>query len=954
MTPPAMGAMGARHSAALYDTDSDLVNRTLPFLRDGLDRREDVVAVVSGRARGVLRDALGSDAAAVRWDVPGANPLHIGPAYEALRRFLGRLHAAGTPTRLVMEDDGGSGTGRGAARARSDAVTNDAWTDFGIPWLCLYDRTRHRPTTLEQVERVHPLLLDATGSPVANPHYLDPDVFVTHRPGPLSVVPGRPMLDLRPTGINDLPEVRRRVVALARRLGLSEQLCRDVELATGEVVTNALVHGAAPYRVRAWTRRGAVTVRVDDAGPGAGLATAGLRPPDGQLRGRGMWVVRQVTDVVHVGTGPDGTGVELQFPLPGRHGAGAPPGDPWPVISAYEHAAQSLGAFEGEELVVVALNEAARRMLGNADLMGRPLADLLAEADGHAVLDTFRETYTTGRSATAREWRMSLTGPDGGPREAYLHIECTPWRYPDGRMRGVLASATDVTERVLARRAAQVAPAEPPADRPRGLVGTVQQALLPPDLPVLPGVQIAARYLLAEADTAAGGDWFDAVVLPGGAVALLVGDVAGHGVAAAAVMGQLRAVLRERMRAGARLADAVAALDRFAAETPGAAATTACVAVLDLGGDRLRYCTAGHPPPLLVRPDGTARHLPPTGTGPLGTGSFVAVAEDRLGPDDLLLLYSDGLVERPGRVPAAGAVELALVAGDVRAGRVSAMDRSAPAERMCRLTLEMLTDATGHADDVTVLAAHRVPFPAELRVRIPAQPLAVRRARAELRAWLAALHAGPDDLLALEHAVGEVVTNGVQHSGAGPTDLITVDGMLCDDGSAIVTVTDPGRWRDADRASSGRGLALAAHLVDGLHVARDEAGTAVTLRRRLRRPALPLDRARTRTAPVSDRPFTVTRCDDMLVLTGTLDSVATPALERELLAATRGGTHALTVDLTGVDHLCSETVRVLHEVARRGAALDRPLRLVAPPGGAAYEILALVDLLDLVVPAAGE
>ena len=239
-------------------------------------------------------------------------------------------------------------------------------------------------------------------------------------------------------------------------------------------------------------------------------------------------------------------------------------------------------------------------------------------------------------------------------------------------------------------------------------------------------------------------------------------------------------------------------------------------------------------------------------------------------------------------------------------------------------------------------------------MRIPAQPLAVRRARADLRAWLAALNAGPDDLLALEHAVGEVVTNGVQHSGAGPTDLITVDGMLCDDGSAIVTVTDPGRWRDADRASSGRGLALAAHLVDGLHVARDEAGTAVTLRRRLRRPALPLDRARTRTAPVSDRPFTVTRCGDMLVLTGTLDSDATPALERELLAATRGGTHALAVDLTGVDHLCSETVRVLHEVARRGAALDRPLRLVAPPGGAAYEILALVDLLDLVVPAAGE
>lgn len=446
MTPP---EMGTPHSVAFYDTDSDLVGRALPYLRAGLVRDESLVVVVSRRAERALRDALGAEAHAVCWRVPGADLRHLGAGFEALRAFLDRRCAAGTPTRLVMEDDGGSGIGRGPARTRADAVTNEVWAGYGFPWLCLYDRHRFRPTTIEQVARVHPLLVDAAGAQVANPGYVAAEHYVAERPGPLSAVPETPALDLRPRALVDLPTVRHRVVEVALRLGLSEDACREVELATGEVVTNAFEHGRPPHRVRVWTDRGAVVVRVDDGGPGTGLATAGLRPPEpGVLTGRGMWVVRQVAAVVHVGTGPDGTGVELQFPLPEavRDRADAPgPADS--VLAAFDQAPLMLGAYEGPELVAVALNAAARSLAGDLQALGTPLREFLALVDDGRVLEAVEQVYATGRALAVRAGRWCVPGPDG-VREIRIDYECTPWLAADGRIRGVLATAREVSEGV--------------------------------------------------------------------------------------------------------------------------------------------------------------------------------------------------------------------------------------------------------------------------------------------------------------------------------------------------------------------------------------------------------------------------------------------------------------------------------------------------------------------------
>src|SRR5580704_1363090 len=132
----------------------------------------------------------------------------------------------------------------------------------------------------------------------------------------------------------------------------------------------------------------------------------------------------------------------------------------------------------------------------------------------------------------------------------------------------------------------------------------MQEALLPTALPVLPRARIAARYLVAGQEQAAGGDWFDAIPLADGTVALMVGDVVGNGMVATAAMGQLRAVLAELLATEADLELVLERTDAYAARNPALRAVTLALAVLDPADGKLRYTTCGHPPPLVADADG--------------------------------------------------------------------------------------------------------------------------------------------------------------------------------------------------------------------------------------------------------------------------------------------------------------------------------------------------------------
>jgi serine phosphatase RsbU (regulator of sigma subunit)/anti-sigma regulatory factor (Ser/Thr protein kinase)/anti-anti-sigma regulatory factor len=621
-----------------------------------------------------------------------------------------------------------------------------------------------------------------------------------------------------------------------------------------------------------------------------------------------------------------------------------------PVRSAVEQAPYILIVCEGAALRLAGMNAAARALFPGRDALGEPLRDALADLAGQQWIDLYEQVYRTGEPAAGQEWRAHITLPDGTTRELFADFTITPWRHPDGRIRGVIGGGTDVTDIVRARNSAQREALElqEQYQRARDVVNTLQQALLPRGLPVLAGTRLAASYLLAGADTSAGGDWFDAVVQPDGAVALVVGDVVGHGVTASGVMGQLRAVLQDRLYGGATLPEALGAIDRLAGRLPAAHATTVCLAVLRPADGILTYCTAGHPPPLIVSADGTTSYLPVTGGGPLGTGSALPVRTARLNVGDLLLLYSDGIIERPGRTVTESTDELARVAADAVAGRALHAPDASPAERACTQTVELLVRATGYNDDITLLAAQRVAAPPVLDLQLPADLTRLRTLRGELRTWLDGLGTTEDDAFLLQHAVGELVTNAIEHSLSA--DLVGLHAELTTAGEAAVTVTDRGRWREPDRVSErGRGLALTTQLVDVLRLERTDAGTVATIRHRLSRPASMLNAA----SGAAHRPvdpdhggkLSIEDDGDARVrVDGPVDATTGSQLQHELLYRSRGGTVDLTVDLTGVTHLASAGVAALHAVAERHRGHGTSLVLIAPADTIARHVLSLVAL----------
>src|SRR5207253_3347346 len=134
---------------------------------------------------------------------------------------------------------------------------------------------------------------------------------------------------------------------------------------------------------------------------------------------------------------------------------------------------------------------------------------------------------------------------------------------------------------------------------------------LPDSLPRLPGMDVAARYLPARAEARVGGDWYDAIDLGDGRLAVTIGDVAGHGIQAAALMGRLRDALRVSALDGAGAAEATERVDRLLLSQTDEdyAIATSLVLILDQGGEHVDLSSAGHLPPLVVRPDGSTAYL---------------------------------------------------------------------------------------------------------------------------------------------------------------------------------------------------------------------------------------------------------------------------------------------------------------------------------------------------------
>jgi serine phosphatase RsbU (regulator of sigma subunit)/anti-sigma regulatory factor (Ser/Thr protein kinase)/ABC-type transporter Mla MlaB component len=471
----------------------------------------------------------------------------------------------------------------------------------------------------------------------------------------------------------------------------------------------------------------------------------------------------------------------------------------------------------------------------------------------------------------------------------------------------------------------------------------VQEAHLPATVPVLPALDIAACYRSGVDADASGGDWFDVVVRGDGTTVLVAGDVVGGGASAAAAMGQLRAVCHDRLAAGTDLTSTLADIDRFARRVPGARHATVCVVVLDPRTGRGSYCTAGHPPPLVLVA-GQATFLAPTGAGPLATSGDFPVRPLDLAHGGVVLLYTDGLLERPGSTVASRTVELAQAVGDAE----DAAGGTGATSLACDLVLRRMMGGVRHHDDVVLLAARRRDAPTPLRLTLAARSPMVKQARDRVVAWLDALgEIRASAHLSVVHAVSELLSNVVEHAYAhrGEPGEMTLELRLAETGELTARVTDSGRWQgsrgEPAASSGGRGLLLARNLLDRLDVTSDGNGTTATGTLLLTRPVSMSAPADLGAGSPEDPPFALVEEPGRLVVFGAVLLDASGPLERRLRLLTRGGTVPVTIDLSGVTHLGSAGVTVLHDLVTRDGV---EVTLLAPLGSVAQHVLDLVRL----------
>ncbi|MFJ3200509.1 SpoIIE family protein phosphatase [Streptomyces sp. NPDC086989] len=449
---------------------------------------------------------------------------------------------------------------------------------------------------------------------------------------------------------------------------------------------------------------------------------------------------------------------------------------------------------------------------------GAPAHEALPELGELGLLPLLDQVQRSGKPRTAK----NRTTPGGA--SSYT-VTCTPVEFPkapadgdtDHHHTGVLVHLADVTDHaeVVERLRAS-------ERRQREAAVTLQRSLLPQELEQPDDLRIAATYQPGGTEAAVGGDWYDVITLGAGRTALVIGDVMGRGVRAAAVMGQLRTAVRAYARLDLPPHEVLQLLDGLAAEIDASQIATCVYAVHDPNEGLLAYASAGHLPILVRDEDGTVRRAAdPTGP-PLGTGGWLHTSGTiALGPGSTAVLYTDGLVERRGE--------------DIDEG-VAALERAlsgaqgTPAVICDRLMRALGVDAD-HDDDVAVMVLQqpsRTGADAELFHNAALELLGGVEAAPRARAFASGVLASwrfPVELCDLGVlAASELVANSLQH-GTPPMRLR----LRRTDRRLIIEVTDgddhlPRRRRAEPADETGRGISIVATIASAWGSRRTPGG----------------------------------------------------------------------------------------------------------------------------------
>ncbi|HVW41821.1 MAG TPA: SpoIIE family protein phosphatase [Amycolatopsis sp.] len=367
------------------------------------------------------------------------------------------------------------------------------------------------------------------------------------------------------------------------------------------------------------------------------------------------------------------------------------------------------------------------------------------------------------------------------------------------------------------------------AQAARAAATELQRSLLPTRLPTVPTLDLAARYVPG-GESSVAGDWYDVFTLPSGWLGIVIGDVVGHDLPAAVVMGRLRSALRAYALETTDPAEVLTRLDRKAQHfEPGMMATVLYCTVAP-AFDQMYLSSAGHLAPLVALPGRRGDYADLPIDPPIG-----AVRETRrrvttvgLPPGAVACFFTDGLVER----------------------RYSPLDKGLdtlrdtvavkPADAVCAEVMARLIGDDVPEDDVALLTLRRQSQDESgaLDLVLPAVPESLKDIRAAMRRWLSAAGAGAEVTGDLLLAVGEACTNAVEHA-YGPAGGSVALRLELQGTTVIATVRDHGRWRPPRGENRGRGILLMRKCGDEVRVEQTGDGTKVVIRRDLsREPAL--------------------------------------------------------------------------------------------------------------------
>jgi anti-sigma regulatory factor (Ser/Thr protein kinase) len=490
--------------------------------------------------------------------------------------------------------------------------------------------------------------------------------------------------------------------------------------------------------------------------------------------------------------------------------------------------------FDVDTAVVLLLDASARDLIATATSgieaevrqgvhipVGEGFAGRIAADKKPVILEQVDHTTVVNPILRQRGIRALLGVPllSGGRVIGVLHVGTLGARrftHEDVRLLEVVADR--IASAIQTRR----------ADVEQTAARVLQRSLLPARLPVVPGLEMAARYVPAQRGEV-GGDWYDVFALPSGGLCIVIGDVVGRGLAAAHIMAQLRSALRAHALFGSDPAEVLGRLDQqvqhFDRQKMMA---TVQLAMFKPVAERLYISSAGHPPPVLALPGQPAALIDISSDAPVGVRSRPRhVTTLTVPPGAVLCFYTDGLVERRDSSLDIGLQRLceAVVPG--------------PVESVCTSVMGQLIGDTPADDDVALLAMRRHTSAGHdsgesqpLNLVMPAQPWSLKTIRDAMRRWLSAVGAGPGVIADLLIAVGEACTNAVEHAYGPARGMVSVY-LELQPPDVVATVEDTGRWRRPREEHRGRGTLFMRSCADEVHIDPHALGTKVVIRRRL-------------------------------------------------------------------------------------------------------------------------